>query len=242
MSDLYQQLRMCVSVVGRSDLVFLGTDYGGWTIPSDVMDSEAVCYCYGAGEDISFDVELINRFGCSVVTLDPTPRAQSHVQQVIAAAAQGQPMAINNNPANLYALPAILPRRLHFEPVGLLDEDRTERFFAPLNPSHVSHSINSKGKSPDYFDARCERMLTTMNRLGHRKVRLLKMDIEGAEFNVIPDLMNSGIRPDVIGLEYHFSDLDSTNATLHTVRILEAHGYAAVCIREMDFTFLNINR
>src|SRR5690606_25746429 len=54
----------------------LGTRYGGWYVPSDLLNAQSICYCIGAGEDISFDIELINRFDCHVYTFDPTPRAQ----------------------------------------------------------------------------------------------------------------------------------------------------------------------
>src|SRR5437867_11219048 len=60
----------------------VGSDLGGWYIPTHLLNSNAVCYCVGAGEDISFDLELVGRYGCSVFTFDPTPRALKHLNSL----------------------------------------------------------------------------------------------------------------------------------------------------------------
>ena len=36
----------------------------------------------GVGEDISFDVEMINAYNPKVILIDPTPRAIAHFRQV----------------------------------------------------------------------------------------------------------------------------------------------------------------
>jgi len=55
-------------------LIRLGTEYGGWIIPDEIGES-AICYSAGIGEDASFDISLIKRYGCNVYSVDPTPRA-----------------------------------------------------------------------------------------------------------------------------------------------------------------------
>lgn len=48
-------------------LLRLGTTYGGWIIPVDAgLTADSVCYCAGAGEDISFDCALVEWFHCQV--------------------------------------------------------------------------------------------------------------------------------------------------------------------------------
>ena len=42
-----------------------------------------------------------------------------------------------------------------------------------------------------------------MRELGHSNIDILKMDIEGAEYTVIDDIINSGIRPLQILIEFH---------------------------------------
>ena len=34
----------------------IGTDYGGWVVPTSLIDRDWVCYSGGVGEDIAFDV------------------------------------------------------------------------------------------------------------------------------------------------------------------------------------------
>lgn len=89
----------------REDLVRLGSDYGGWIVPYTLLDRSSVCYCAGAGEDITFDLALAERFGCEIHVFDPTPRAVAHVERV----------AVDN--------PLI-----HFHPVGLWDCEATLKY------------------------------------------------------------------------------------------------------------------
>lgn len=56
-------------------VAFLGSSYGGWSICPDLLDSKSIVYSLGIGEDISFDLELIERFGTSIYAFDPTPKS-----------------------------------------------------------------------------------------------------------------------------------------------------------------------
>ena len=43
----------------------LGTAYGGWIIPADHgLTADSLCYCAGAGEDISFECALAEQYHC----------------------------------------------------------------------------------------------------------------------------------------------------------------------------------
>ena len=61
-------------------LINIGSDYGGWITPMHLLNSTSICYCAGVGEDITFDLGLIERFGCHVFAFDPTPRAKIHLK------------------------------------------------------------------------------------------------------------------------------------------------------------------
>ena len=52
-----------------SDIEKIGTDYGGWYIPTSLLDSDSICYCVGCGEDISFDLGLIVKIWLSCLWL-----------------------------------------------------------------------------------------------------------------------------------------------------------------------------
>src|SRR3546814_9362953 len=52
-------------------------------------------------------------------------------------------------------------------PVGLWSEDATLRFYAPRDPTHVSHSIVNLQETESYFEARCRSIASLMAELGH---------------------------------------------------------------------------
>src|SRR3546814_16696357 len=58
----------------------VGSDYGGWFLPLDLIRADWVCYAGGVGEDVTFDLGIIDRFGCQGFAFDPTPRAIAYVE------------------------------------------------------------------------------------------------------------------------------------------------------------------
>jgi hypothetical protein len=65
-----------------------------------------------------------------------------------------------------------------------------------------------------------------MSELGHRSIDILKMDIEGAEYQVLEDVLTSEIRPHQILVEFHhrFATGGIEN-TRHALGRLKAAGY-----------------
>src|SRR3546814_4844547 len=57
----------------------VGSDYGGWFLPLDLIRADWVCYAGGVGEDVTFALGIIDRFGCQVFAFDPHPRAIAYV-------------------------------------------------------------------------------------------------------------------------------------------------------------------
>ena len=206
----------------RRDLpcVKLGSDYGGWTVPTGWLTRDDICYCAGVGEDITFDLGLIGAFGCHVYAIDPTPRAVEHVRKN----AQDQP-------------------NFHFEQVGLWNEDTTQRFYAPANPKHVSHSVMNLQKTGTYFEAECVRVSTLLARNGHENISLLKLDIEGAEYKVLDSLLEDGIRPKILCIEfdeaYHPLDAHFIKRIRSQVARLVSAGYSAAALESRcNYTFV----
>jgi FkbM family methyltransferase len=191
----------------------IGTAYGGWTVPTALVRPDWVCYCGGVGEDISFDLGLIERFGCTVRAFDPTPRAITFV----AAKAAKVP-------------------GFDFHPIGLWSEDTTLRFFAPRNPAHVSHSIVNLQRTSEFFEAPCRTVESIMLEVGDERVDLLKLDIEGAEHEVVRSMLASGIRPTVLCLE--IDQPVRVRTFWATVRRIRASGYALVDVDSWNLSFL----
>lgn len=204
-------LSLCTRAQERGDLVRLGSSYGGWWIPRSLLDENSVCYLAGVGEDVTFDLALIDEVGCDVWAMDPTPRAITFAAKV-------------TNP------------KFHMLPLGVWSEDAELRFFEPLNPAHVSHSaVNAQG-TDGYFVASCRSVRTFMRDLGHHHVDLLKLDIEGAEVAVLEDLRRNGPLPKVLCVE--FDAPEPLRATLARVRQLNDAGYKTVKIEGLNATFV----
>lgn len=197
----------------RDDLQKLGTVYGGWVVPTSMLNASSVCYCVGVGEDISFDLALIERFGCHVYAFDPTPRSIRYIEKV-------------SPPAD----------RFHFSPFGLWSSDTTMRFYAPPNPAHVSHSIVNLRGTSDYFEAVCKSLQTMMREQNHQSIDLLKLDIEGAEYEVLDHMLREKIFPNLLCIE--FDQPAPFAKTMRQVRELIARGYDIVDIDQWNYTLV----
>lgn len=201
-------------VHGRPDLERLGSEgYGGFIVAANLLSQESICWCAGVGEEITFDLALIQRFGCQVWGLDPTPRAIRHVK-----------IHASHEP------------RYHFLPVGLWSEDVTLSFFAPQNPSHVSYSIVNLQGTQESFDAPCRSVRSLMNELGQNRIDLLKLNIEGAAYAVLESMARDDIRPRQLCIS--FDQPTPLRKVLNACRRLLAGGYKLVAIDGWNFTFV----
>ncbi|HML91653.1 FkbM family methyltransferase [Methyloceanibacter sp.] len=222
-----------------SPLIRLGTDYGGWWVPEKGLSPDDVVVSAGAGEDISFDVELAKRFGCRLIVLDPTPRAISHFEATKEAIAAGRPAPINNSKTEFYDAEDGDLERIAFRPWGLWNETETLTFHPPANAGSVSHSAVNLQNTDGGFDAECVTLEELMRREGIENIRVLKMDIEGAEFAVIDRLVHSALRPRILLVEFHPGDSNTERLgkvrTLATLRKLHDEGYRLVRYRGWDY-------
>jgi FkbM family methyltransferase len=162
----------------RDEFVRLGSTYGGWWVPASVLVPGAVAYCAGAGEDVTFDVALLQH-GLRVSTFDPTPTSVQYVTAL-----------------------GIDDERFRFMPVGWWNDDTEIDLYAPRNPTHVSHSALNLQRTHQTITVPVRRVATLAGELGDTAVDIIKMDIEGAEMVVIPDILSTGPLPRVLCVEF----------------------------------------
>jgi FkbM family methyltransferase len=221
-------------------LLRIGSTYGGWTVPEPALTPGATAICVGAGEDISFDVEL-NRREMRVFTLDPTPRAAKHVRQVLEGSRKGEKVPINNSPHEHYDLSGFDPGRLTFLEVGLSNSNSVLRFWAPQDPTHVSHSAVNLQNTNDYFEAQCLRLADLCAANAIDEIAILKMDVEGAEYMVLKDIIQSEIRPRVVCVEFdegpNLHDSDAMERIADVVQHLKQDGYRFLNADHWNFLF-----
>lgn len=211
-----------VSITYITDNEYHGNEgYGGWSIPVGVLGEDSTVVDVGLGEDISFSESLIARYGCRVHGFDPTPKSIDYVQK--------------RNPTNF-----------HLHPMGVAGSNRTATFFLPNNPTHVSGSIT---KSDHVGDNRTEVQLidldVVLDIIGKDKIDLLKIDIEGAEYELLSSesFKYSASKIHVICVEFHHRWNEfGPKATLQSVATLRQLGFECVwqsTESNEEFTFIN---
>lgn len=184
------------------NLVTIGTWYGAWTIPDNILNKKSIVYLAGAGEDLSFDVGIATKFGCKVFIFDPTPRAKLHFDQLNQSVASGEKMPIGTKDTGFYNIKKGQLGLLNFLEIGLWDKKDKLKFYSPKNPEHVSHSIVNLQKQRSYFVAEVDRLSSIMKQLGHKHLDLLKIDIEGAEYKVLESIIADNIIIKVLCVEF----------------------------------------
>jgi len=158
----------------------LGNDNAKWCICPSGLNRNSVVYSFGVGTDISFELELMGRFETIVHAFDPTPRSIAWIQS------------------------QQLPARFIFHDFGIGSQDGNVVFHPPENSKFVSYSVFSRGSlAAPAVEAPVSRLATIMKRLGHREIDVLKMDIEGAEYEVLSDVLASGAPVRQLLVEFH---------------------------------------
>ena len=80
-------------------------------------------------------------------------------------------------------------------PYGLSDEDALKTFYLPSSGLDYSEHF-APWTSSEKIQMQVHRLSTLMERFGHSRLDLLKMDVEGSEFMALPDILESGLEFD----------------------------------------------
>jgi FkbM family methyltransferase len=190
MESIVQRLKRVVKVsVGKELLVRpaimcakerFGSDFGGWDVVTTGIGNHSNVYSFGVGEDASFDMALIEKYNLTLHAFDPTPKSIEWVKR------------------------QEFSDHFIMHDYGIAAFDGDVSFYPPENPDYVSYTLldrpSMKAKA---ISVPVKRLSTIMKELGHDQIDILKMDIEGAEYDVIKDISKSGIRPRQILVEFH---------------------------------------
>ena len=186
----------------RRPVEWHGSERGGWAISSEGVGKDSVVYSLGIGDDISFDLSLIDRYGAQVYAFDPTPETAEWLAR------------------------QSLPQSFRYQPVAISDHDGSSDFFAPVSGSKCSTlQARIPGQTPSHR-VPARRLKTLMRELGHDRIDILKMDIEGAEYDVLQDLLTEHVPVRQLLVEFHhrFPTIGARK-TKQAVHLLRAHGF-----------------
>ncbi len=193
----------------KVESISIGTEYGSFTICPEKLNKDSFIYSFGIGEDISFDIGLIELFGCWVYAFGPTPKSIGWLKK------------------------QTLPEEFQWFEYGLANCDGNLQFDEPSNPNWVSYTATRKDTDRLKIWLPVRKLSTIMNTFGHTHIDILKMDIEGCEYDVIEDILRSDINIGQILVEFHhrFSEYGK-QATYRIIKLLIERGYLLFSISD----------
>ena len=182
----------------------LGSDYGYWVVPVDWIDSSWTCYCVGAGGDITFERELLARYSPTVRSFEPDEDyvGRIEISPEHAARFSAYQMAITPADGPIRMQRTHIPGSRSLSPVHLYDTE-------------------------DYVEVPGRSLRSLMEEFGDDRVELLKVDVEGGEYDLVPtlDLAAMGVR--VFCIQLH-----------HTGTVRDARSLVEG-IRDQGFRYVN---
>ncbi len=198
---------------------FHGSESEGWCVASNVLTRDSIVYSIGIGDDISFDLSLIDRYGVSVFAYDPTPESIEWI-------ARQQ-----------------LPDMFHFYGKGLAHYDGVAHFYRHKKETNICHSMEQRKETVEHsIEVPVARLETLCRQNNHTHINLLKMDIEVTEYEVLEDIFRSSIEIDQILVEFHhrFKTI-SPRKTKDTIAYLNKLGYKIffVSLKGREYSFIH---
>jgi FkbM family methyltransferase len=197
------------------EVLELGSSYGFWTIPTAPLDESWVCYCVGAGGDVSFERELLDRYGVATVrSFEPDPEyiGRIEVEPEHRERFTVHELAIASSDGPIRMQRTHIPGSRSLSPVDLYD-------------------------TSDYVEMPGRTLPSLMEELGDERIDLLKMDVEGGEYELLPTLDLSGMGVRIFCIQLHHTG--SVRDARGLVELVRGQGFRLVVVRPtVRLTFL----
>jgi len=176
----FEQRLRAVRPEAKGAVVHLGSEYGGWTVPDGLIDDTWTCWCVGAGSDVSFDLALIERFGARVRSFDPFHIFREQAEEK----ADGSP-------------------RYSFHELAIATADGPLTMWGAQDEVLGSVSAENLYGVQSSFVRPGRTLASLKAELGDARIDLLKLDVEGSEYDVLDhtDLDELGVK--VLCVELH---------------------------------------
>lgn len=205
----------------RPQISVEAVEYGDWLLCPRGLDEFSVIYSLGVGDNIDFDLGLIDAFDLEVHAFDPTPGVDDWLGE------------------------QKLPEQFHFHPWGIAANDGKRTLYpcAKKNGdiSNVMHTLLPNESTLEQgIEVPTYSLETIMSKLGHDRLDVLKMDIEGAEYEVLDTFLAAPNQLEQLLVEFHHRFPGFGKAkTADVIGRLHAIGYRIFAIsgagREVSF-------
>ena len=168
---------------------------------------------------------MIERYGAQVHAFDPTPSSIDMLAKVH------------------------LPDRFYFYPWAITAQDGTLKFYPRVRKdgslSKVMYTMIAEAANiKKAIEVPAFSLSSVTTKLGHTHIDLMKMDIEGAEYEVLEGLIASPIKPQQLLVEFHhrFPNI-SLDSTADMIKHLRQVGYKIFAVSETgrEVSFIRID-
>lgn len=175
----------------------------GWDYAPASLRPGSIVYAFGVGDTLAFELNLIARHGVVVHTFDPTPSALTWIKtQDLPNDLHFHPWAVAGSQGALSLYPRLVKRR------------RSKLTMWTIDPRQAGEAAA--------IDVPACTIASAMQALGHDQVDLLKLDVEGAEYDAISAMLMDAVLPTQLLVEFHhrFPGIGKqrTRACLHALR------------------------
>jgi FkbM family methyltransferase len=231
-------------------LISLGSKYGRKTFCEVFpIDKKLQVISAGFGEDITFDIEFLNKYNAVIILVDPTPVAIQHfemIQKRIGLDSMDQYGPTSRQSVDSYNLTRVTKDNLIMLPQALWKDQDLLHFYLPPDDSRDSSgSINSIHNFYRATEKRITVPTTTVPKIyrdyNFDGIDILKLDIEGSALEVLLFMFLDRIYPAQILLEIdeiHFPSFRSRYRAFKLFKLLKKSGYVIVNQDSCDFTLI----
>jgi len=212
------------------EYIRLGTKYGGWWIDAKKIKQPALLIDCGLGEDISFPIEFIKKFGGHVIGVETNPRSLEYCRNIA--------------PENMTILPMAFWKEANQTVTFHLPRPQDQ---LPTGADGVSGSLIDTHEyviDGEKLSIKTTSLSDLLDKAGKPRCDILKMDIEGAEYEVLDELIKSKqlALADQILIEFHHNVTHHTEQETQetTTRIINM-GYELIYIEGRNYIFRKNN-
>ncbi|MDC1391996.1 FkbM family methyltransferase [Flavobacteriaceae bacterium] len=184
-----------------------------WHLDTKYLNKNSIIISGGAGNDISFELELIEKFNCKVYLFDPSPTGIKTVKNY-------------NDIENLIFIPKALTGSsgsINFSPPDIIEEG--------------SYRVSRGDLNIETFESTTISDFCLENKIS--EIDVLKIDIEGFEYEVLEDVLeNNKLRVSQILVEFHhfFKEIPKSKTKVIMNKLRRA-GFKKTHRREVDYSY-----
>jgi FkbM family methyltransferase len=187
-----------------------------WTLAPSAVRTNGLVISGGVGGDVSFELDLAARTGCRVMLFDPSATGRKTIESL--------------HP---------LPREIQFFPYALASRDGTVGFAPPQDAEEGSFRAPARNEaaSGSWESWSLRRCLDIAK---SDCADLIKLDIEGFEFEVLEALTSRRVRCRQLLVEFHYGKKQAHSFWEHLNMLIRLRlaGYRLIHRKKADHTFL----